>query len=223
MGASPDGIVNCACCGKGSLEIKCPYSCVDKSFLEATGEQRFFLELHDGMYRLKKDHAYYYQVQMQIKFLESSYCDFVVWREQELIVQRILPDVEFIEHALTQATKFFKYAILPELLGKYYSRLPTQAGDEAETIEPLPALHQDQNQQSSASQGSKTSQDHNQDVWCYCRAEESGEMIQCESGDCKIEWFHIECLKITTIPKGKWMCPDCRKKVVAKRRNKKKQ
>lgn len=26
MGASADGIINCNCCGKGCLEIKCPYS-----------------------------------------------------------------------------------------------------------------------------------------------------------------------------------------------------
>lgn len=158
---------------------------------------------------------------MQIKFSESSYCDFVVWREQELIVQRIFPDTEFIEQALTLATKFFKYAILPELLGKYYSRLPTLPADEAET--PSPALHEDQNQESSASQGNNVFQDHSQDIWCYCRTEESGEMIQCESGECNIEWFHTACLRITSIPKGKWMCPDCRKKLVAKRKNKKKQ
>jgi len=26
LGASPDGMVSCSCCGPGSLEIKCPYS-----------------------------------------------------------------------------------------------------------------------------------------------------------------------------------------------------
>ncbi len=36
MSASPDGIVNCDCCGEGVIEIKCPYSCVDKSFEGAT-------------------------------------------------------------------------------------------------------------------------------------------------------------------------------------------
>ena len=126
MGASPDGIVNCVCCGKGVLEIKCPYSCVDRSFLEASSEQRFFLELIDDTFHLKKEHAYYYQIQMQMKFSESLYGDFVVWREQELLVERILPDEQFIEQALEKSTKFFKYALLPELLGKYYSKLPTQ-------------------------------------------------------------------------------------------------
>ena len=32
VGASPDGIVECSCCGCGVLEIKCPYSCEYQSF-----------------------------------------------------------------------------------------------------------------------------------------------------------------------------------------------
>lgn len=31
MGASPDGIVKCKCCNDGLLEIKCPYSCWNKT------------------------------------------------------------------------------------------------------------------------------------------------------------------------------------------------
>ena len=68
MGASPDGIVSYECCGSGVVEIKCPYSCKDKSFLEATVDSMFFLEHNDGVTSLKTDHAYFYQVQAQIKF-----------------------------------------------------------------------------------------------------------------------------------------------------------
>ena len=35
IGASPDGIVHCLCCGNATLEIKCPYSCRDKTLEEA--------------------------------------------------------------------------------------------------------------------------------------------------------------------------------------------
>ncbi len=44
MGASPDGIINCQCCGCGVLEIKCPYSCHDKTFQEKINESHFFSE-----------------------------------------------------------------------------------------------------------------------------------------------------------------------------------
>ena len=30
MGASPDGLVCCTCCGHGVLEVKCPFSCKDR-------------------------------------------------------------------------------------------------------------------------------------------------------------------------------------------------
>ena len=53
MGASPDAIVNCKCCGRGTVEIKCPFSCTDKTFLEATSGPTFCLELIDGAYSLK--------------------------------------------------------------------------------------------------------------------------------------------------------------------------
>ena len=122
MGASPDGIIQCICCGNGVLEIKCPFSCRDKSFLEAVGDKGFSMELIGGTYHLKKSHAYYYQVQAQMKFCNALYCDFVMWSENEMIIERILPDDAFMEHATEKATEFFKHAILPELLGKYYSR-----------------------------------------------------------------------------------------------------
>ena len=121
VGASPEGLIKCGCCGPGVLEVKCPFSCKDKSFMEATAET-FFLEQADGRFTLKEKHAYYYQVQAQIKFCSVNYCDFVVWRENELVVQRIDPDEELINTSLEQATLFFKFGVLPELLGKWYSK-----------------------------------------------------------------------------------------------------
>ena len=34
LGATPDGIVDCACCGKGVVEIKCPF-CSHNEYVEA--------------------------------------------------------------------------------------------------------------------------------------------------------------------------------------------
>ena len=62
MGASPDGIVNCDCCGRSVLEIKCPFSCKDRSYLGATAESKFFLK--DAL-TLKQDHSHYFQIQLQ--------------------------------------------------------------------------------------------------------------------------------------------------------------
>ena len=48
-------------------------------------------------------------------------------------------------------------------------------------------------------------------TWCYCRLDESvDDMIQCDNASCPIIWFHLACLEIEKIPKGKWYCPECR-------------
>ena len=43
MGASPDGIIKCNCCGTGVLEVKCSFSCTDQTFLKATSQSGFFV------------------------------------------------------------------------------------------------------------------------------------------------------------------------------------
>ena len=47
--------------------------------------------------------------------------------------------------------------------------------------------------------------------YCYCNRISFGEMIGCDNDNCKIEWFHTECVGLTAPPKGTWYCPDCRK------------
>ena len=84
MKVSPDGLVNCTCCGSGVIEIKCPYTCKDIEFYEVLNEHpNFFLYEDDhGSLKLKEKHQYYYQVQMQIKVCDVGYCDFVVWKRE---------------------------------------------------------------------------------------------------------------------------------------------
>ena len=47
MGASPDGLVSCSCCGNGVVEIKCPYTCKDKEIHEVASERSNFC-LHEN-------------------------------------------------------------------------------------------------------------------------------------------------------------------------------
>ena len=42
LGATPDGLVNCSCCGNGVLEVKCPYSCRERGFQQAVEEDTSF-------------------------------------------------------------------------------------------------------------------------------------------------------------------------------------
>ena len=54
FGATPDGIVNCLCCGTGVLEIKCPFRCKDESFEDAANQGSFCLGEADGSLKLKE-------------------------------------------------------------------------------------------------------------------------------------------------------------------------
>lgn len=49
------------------------------------------------------------------------------------------------------------------------------------------------------------------EVYCKCRNNIQGSnMIACDNNKCKIEWFHYECVGITTPPEGEWYCDECR-------------
>ena len=184
MGASPDGLISCSCCGNGVLEIKCPYSCKDKSFVTKSNESSFFLTNENGTLLLNVYHAYYFQVQAQMKFCSLSYSDFVVWREEELFVQRIYLDEPFITIALEKASTFIKVGILPELTAKWYTREPSTFSTNIITF-----MHEE-------------SESELKEEWCYCRKGSSGQMICCDSKDCPIQWYHTTCLKIKKAPKG---------------------
>jgi len=121
LGASPDGIISCDCHGIGTLEIKCPYcsrDCTPETAVECS--KITFLECDadgDG-FVLKKDSAYYYQVQAQLNICELQYGDFVVWTPHGINVERLFPDQKFFAAKAQEVENFYKQAVMPELLGK---------------------------------------------------------------------------------------------------------
>ncbi len=44
---------------------------------------------------------------------------------------------------------------------------------------------------------------------CQCPHDDVSEMIGCDGPECRLEWFHFECVGIMVPPKGKWYCPEC--------------
>ena len=88
---------------------------------------------------------------------------------------------------------FIKFAILPELVGKWFTKQPV-----------LP-LKPNSNEDTSSNLIP---------VWCYCRRDEEFDtMIGCDNEQCTIQWYHLSCLQIpqSHVLKGKWYCPDCHK------------
>ena len=134
------------------------------------------LEMVQGNLHFAKSHAYYYKVQAQIHALNVKYADFVVWTQKDIFLERIFPDALFWSECLQKASVFFKKCIIPELIGKFYSR-PAIADLKKDT-----------------------------DIWCYCRGaeEEQRGMIECDNDTCLLQWFHFNCLHMTKEPKGRW-------------------
>ncbi len=59
---------------------------------------------------------------------------------------------------------------------------------------------------------SKSSRSSNSSLFCICKRRSFGQMIGCDNEKCEIEWFHFECVRLKSKPKGKWYCPNCRPK-----------
>ena len=75
-----------------------------------------------GERKFSREHAYYYQVQVHLNVCNVKYGDFVLWTENGLAIERIIPDSAFYEAAACNVERLFTYGILPEIIGKWYNR-----------------------------------------------------------------------------------------------------
>ncbi|XP_048734036.1 uncharacterized protein LOC125650107 isoform X2 [Ostrea edulis] len=108
LGVSPDGMISCDCCGKGVLEIKCPYKHRDISVEEAAQKDGDFCL--DKSLQLKTSHRYFTQVQMQMCITKCQYCDFVVFTKCQpsasMVIVRIFWDEQFCRTLLDKCERF---------------------------------------------------------------------------------------------------------------------
>ncbi len=71
------------------------------------------------------NHAYYYQVQTQLFLCDVEYCDFVVCTfsdEGSMHIERISKNLIFWNDCVSKAVTFYRTCVLPELIGKWYTR-----------------------------------------------------------------------------------------------------
>ena len=140
------------------------------------------------------------QVQTQLFCTGANYCDFIVYTKQSVHIERIQPDTSFWEANIEKAKMFFKTGIMPELLGRWFSRPPVSSPSTSSDL-PSPSLET----------ASTSLQDTNL-KYCYCQEGEHGQMVACDNSGCPYQWFHLECLRLKSAPRSKlWYCPDCRK------------
>ncbi|XP_067157800.1 uncharacterized protein [Apteryx mantelli] len=120
LAASPDGIIKEADTGEslGLLEVKCPYKHRNKTVREACKDKDFCLEVDGDSYSLKRDHAYYTQVQCQLAAAGFQSADFVVHTNRETAVAPVNFDPEFWGQTVPKLEKFYTEAVIPHLEGK---------------------------------------------------------------------------------------------------------
>ena len=100
--------------------MKCPL-CV-KDCLPQEDQDNFCMTQKNGQWILRIYHTYYYQVQTQLNVCNLLYCDFVVWTEGGSAVERNTVDSTFYETVMEDVKHFFIYGLLPEIIGKWYTR-----------------------------------------------------------------------------------------------------
>ena len=185
--ATPDFLMSCDCCGLGCGEVKCPLSLKNSNFEHYVSEKSSFLEKVNGQFHLKRSHNYYFQVQQQLFTLpERKHCDFVVCTTSqdgniEIVSDRIKPDLQFSLTVVKKIEMFWKICILPEVLGRWYTRrcdVPIKVASETGI--------------------------------CFCRGQKSDPVVSCANTECPYGFFHTACLVLDEASLLKtWYCPHC--------------
>lgn len=117
LGTSVDGVVDCAKCGKGILEIKCPYGTKEHSWRDmevddCCAKKAFFCSTDsDGKIKLDSTHNYFYQVMGQLALTSASYCDFVVYTKKGLACQRIVLDADLWVNMHEKLQNFYRHMV----------------------------------------------------------------------------------------------------------------
>ena len=203
---SPDSLVSCDSCGIGLVEGKCPF-CLRKSVLSDKADS---LVVIGGKVQLSKKHAHYYQVQIQMFVCDRKYADYVVWTECDVHIERIARDEQLWEHVEPRAKAFFVQAILPEVVGKLFSK-------------PQPSkVHGTQDNAMSALYSVSDDGSEVPIVICRCRCpyDANERVVCCSNENCEFRWFQLKCLKLKRMPSFKlsWYCPDCKKQPAIKQK-----
>ena len=131
-----------------------------------------------------------------------NYCDFCVCtfplEKSTPHIERIFRNDDFWRECLTKPKTFFTTCLLPELLENWYTR---------PAVKPSNISHSDEN----TSLSDVIDASGSQKLYCYCNCPDDRSMIACDNTECKIEWFHQDCLNLKFVPRGKWYCLDCSK------------
>ena len=104
---------------RGIAEFKCPFSKKNVNPSDACDDPGFCGVIEDGKFRLKRNHGYYHQVQLQLYVGMDLYdwCDFCVYTLKGVAVERIYADTEW---CIPELESYFDAYMLPEIISPVY-------------------------------------------------------------------------------------------------------
>ncbi|KAH7953706.1 hypothetical protein HPB49_011505 [Dermacentor silvarum] len=113
--------------------------------------------LQGGKLRLRTDHAYYYQVQLQMLVCKKTYCDVIVWTTKDFVTLRVYKDSSLCKSMVQRCQLYFECAVLPELCFSHWTNRGScdTSKEEAQDYEPPTDV-----------------------LYCVCRKPQSGKMIR---------------------------------------------
>lgn len=70
----------------------------------------------DGLLHLPHDHSYYAQVQGEMAVMNVEWCDFVIYSNGEVLVDRIVADYDYWTELNDKLDDFYMQYVVPEIL-----------------------------------------------------------------------------------------------------------
>ena len=123
--ATPDAKVRCCEGDKvtfGIVEVKCPYSARFLKPSQAVVLKNFLTENDNGFPKLKRNHASFYQVQIQLFLTQSPWCDFIVFTFKGLSIERIFSCQNWILKNIPFLQNFYQNYAIP-----FFNDVPVDA------------------------------------------------------------------------------------------------
>lgn len=195
LGASPDLLVTCSCCGDGLVEIKCPIvaKCKHCTHFCYCSPPSCLERSDDGTYSLKMKHSYYCQIMGQLAITNSVYCDFFIYTCNGTFRQRISYNEEYYANIIESLKFFYRAFVADELYSRKLQNFLSDVSVQQDVPMDLQSTYFC--------------------PVCYNIIKESDQikMFQDQSISCdKCEnWFHFKCVGITK-QKAKqfqqWIC-----------------
>lgn len=111
IGASPDGLVECECCPKRVLEVKCP-----KTMKKLVQENMEKTKENVPGQKLRHTMTFFYQVQMQMNLTGVRHSVFVYISADDNLHIKVEFDEDYFQDVVERASCFFQKYGLPQVV-----------------------------------------------------------------------------------------------------------